>query len=99
MNGRCFGNTFYVPQIARGDYAAFVEIMKDEIPPTFELWQERRQGWINSYNNDEYGSYNSILDAEVLPEGFGHYSAELSRRPDMNCLLAFTESEGKRRFG
>lgn len=54
---------------------------------------------MTSYINGDYTAHNFILDVEILPEGFRHYSTKLCRKPGMNCLLAFAKVEGEMRFG
>ena len=81
----------FLPVIFLEDYDSFSQVLKAEIPSTYDRWQrETCASWDRRYKTKEYGSYN-VREVKVTPDEFAKYLADNCFPHDMNSLRRFAE--------
>ena len=85
----------FLPVISPEDYDYFSQVLKAEIPTTYDRWQrEVYASWNNRYKTKEFGNYN-VREVKVAPDEFAKYLADNCFPHDMNSLRRFAEFSAK----
>lgn len=79
----------YLPIIAAQDFEAFRAILKSEIAPTFQEWQQGHANRLAMYPT----SY-VIREIKVRPDEFARFCDRKCCGYDANSMIAFAEAVG-----